>query len=35
MKAVIVEDEFAAAQSLARLLKSIDESIHVVAILQM
>ena len=34
MKAVIVEDEFAAAQSLARLLKSIDESIHVVAILQ-
>ncbi|HCC86359.1 MAG TPA: DNA-binding response regulator, partial [Porphyromonadaceae bacterium] len=34
MKAVIVEDEFAAAQSLERLLKSIDENIHVIAILQ-
>jgi len=34
MKAVIVEDEFAAAQNLERLLKSIDENIHVIAILQ-
>ena len=34
MKAVIVEDEFAAAQNLERLLKSIDEDIHIIAVLQ-
>ncbi len=34
MKAVIVEDEFAAAQNLERLLKSIDENINIIAILQ-
>jgi two-component system LytT family response regulator len=34
MKAVIVEDEFAAAQNLRRLMKSIDESIEIIAVLQ-
>lgn len=34
MKAVIVEDEVLAAQNLERLLKSIDEAIDVVTILQ-
>lgn len=34
MKAVIVEDEFVAAQSLERLIKTSDERIHIVAVLQ-
>jgi two-component system LytT family response regulator len=34
MKAVIVEDEFAAAQNLKRLMKSVDESIEIIAVLQ-
>jgi len=34
MNAVIVEDEIAAAQSLERLLISIEEDIHIVAVLQ-
>lgn len=34
MKAVIVEDEFAAVQNLLRLLKAIDENIEVIATLQ-
>lgn len=34
MNAVIVEDEFAAAQNLERLLTSIDENIDIIAILQ-
>lgn len=34
MNAVIVEDEFAAAQNLERLLKSIDEHINIIAVLQ-
>ncbi|MEA4917558.1 LytTR family DNA-binding domain-containing protein [Proteiniphilum sp.] len=34
MNAVIVEDEFAAAQNLERLLKSIDENIDIIAVLQ-
>lgn len=34
MKAVIVEDEFAAAQNLERLIKSVDENIDIIAVLQ-
>ena len=34
MTAVIVEDEFSAAQNLERLLKSIDENINILAVLQ-
>lgn len=34
MTAVIVEDEFAAVQNLERLLKSIDENIDILAVLQ-
>ncbi|WP_298650539.1 LytTR family DNA-binding domain-containing protein [uncultured Proteiniphilum sp.] len=34
MTAVIVEDEVAAAQNLERLLKSIDENIDIIAVLQ-
>lgn len=34
MTAVIVEDEFSAAQNLERLLKSIDENIDILAVLQ-
>lgn len=34
MKTVIIEDEFVAAQSLERLLASIDEKIEVLAVLQ-
>ena len=34
MKAVIVEDEFVAAQSLERLIKASDESIDIIAVLQ-
>jgi two-component system LytT family response regulator len=34
MKAVIIEDEFAAAQNLRRLMKSIDESVEIIAVLQ-
>ncbi|MDH8701753.1 two-component system response regulator LytT [Dysgonomonadaceae bacterium PH5-43] len=34
VKAVIVEDEFVAAQSLKRLINSVDENIQVVAVLQ-
>lgn len=34
MTAVIVEDEFAAAQNLERLLKSVDENMDIIAVLQ-
>lgn len=34
MTAVIVEDEFAAAQNLERLIKSVDENIDIIAVLQ-
>ncbi|SFK44818.1 LytR/AlgR family response regulator transcription factor [Proteiniphilum acetatigenes] len=34
MNAVIVEDEFAAAQNLERLIKSVDENIDIIAVLQ-
>ncbi|MDR0428392.1 MAG: LytTR family DNA-binding domain-containing protein [Dysgonamonadaceae bacterium] len=34
MKAVIVEDEFVAAESLQRLLASIDENVEIVTVLQ-
>lgn len=34
MKVVIVEDEFAAARSLSRLLKSIDSQVEVITVLQ-
>lgn len=34
MNAVIVEDEFAAAQNLERLIKAIDPSFHIVTVLQ-
>lgn len=34
MKAVIVEDEFVAAQSLERLIKSVNEQMNIIAVLQ-